>query len=93
MTALVLQTCPNCNTTLNEQYVNGNEILSCSKCNFTKILNTEPQQKEIVAPNNYGKSKLLEEIEIPVIRPTSEYDEIDFAEMTRESSKCDVVYE
>ena len=44
MTALVLQTCPNCNTTLNEQYVNGNEILSCSKCNFTKILNTEPQQ-------------------------------------------------
>ena len=93
MTALVLQTCPNCNTTLNEQYVNGNEILSCSKCNFTKILNTEPQQKEIVAPNNYGKSKLLEEIEIPVIRPTSEYDEIDFADMTRESVKCDVVYE
>ena len=93
MTALVLETCPKCHNTLHEQYVNGSDVLLCLKCKFTKTLHTEAQQKEYVAPNNYGKSKLSEEFEIPVVHPTSEYDEIDFADMTRKSSKCDVVYE
>ena len=93
MTILELQACPKCNNTLHEQYINGNEILLCLKCKYKKTLNTEPQQKEIVAPNNYGKSKIFEEIEQPIVRPTSEYDEIDFAEMTRKSPKCDVIYE
>ncbi len=92
MTALVLQTCPKCNNILQEQYVNGNEILCCSKCTFKKIINTEPPIEVAIAPNNYRKSK-FDEIEKPIIIPTSEYDEIDFAEMTKLSSKCDVVYE
>ncbi len=94
MTALVLQTCPNCNNHLDEQYVNGNELLTCSKCKFKQILNTEPQIEVPILPNNYNKSKIFEKETISsIISTVSEYDEIDFAEMTRESSKCDVVYE
>jgi len=94
MTALVLQTCPKCNNELDEQYVNGNELLTCSKCKFKQILNTEPQIEVPILPNNYNKSKIFEGDTIPLITsPVSEYDEIDFADMTRESTKCDVVYE
>ena len=93
MSALVLQMCPKCNNTLQEQYVNGNEILYCSKCKFKKTINTEPPIEVPILPNNYHKSKIIEEIEQPIIRPSSEYDEIDFAEMTKLSTKCDVVYE
>ena len=53
MTALVLQTCPKCNNELDEQYVNGNELLTCSKCKFKQILNTEPQIEVPILPNNY----------------------------------------
>ena len=92
MSSSVLPLCPNCNTKLYEQYMNGSDVLLCLKCKYQKIITTEPQTKEIVAPNNYGKS-ILEEIEQPIIRPTSSYEEIDFAEMTKKSSKCDVIYE
>ena len=93
MTALVLQNCPNCNNHLHEQYVNGSDILLCLKCKYKKTINTEPQIEVPIAPNNYGKSKMIEEELEPIIIPTSDYEEIDFAEMTKLSSKCDVVYE
>mgnify|MGYP003982221657 CR=1 FL=1 len=54
MTALVLQTCPKCNNELDEQYVNGNELLTCSKCKFKQTLNTEPQIEVPILPNNYN---------------------------------------
>ena len=93
MTALVLQNCPNCNNHLHEQYVNGSDILLCLKCKYKKTINTEPQIEVPIAPNNYDKSKMIEEELEPIIIPTSDYEEIDFAEMTKLSSKCDVVYE
>lgn len=93
MSSSVLLICPNCNNKLYEQYMNGSDVLLCLKCNFKKTVSTEPQIEVPIAPNNYGKAKFVEEIEQPIIRPSSEYEEIDFAEMTRKSSKCDVIYE
>jgi len=93
MSALVLPMCPKCNNKLYEQYGNGREILVCLKCKYQKTISVEPEIEIPIAPNNYNKPKTNNEISKPLVRPSTEYKEIDFAQMTKESSKCDVVYE
>ena len=91
MTALVLETCPKCNNTLHEQYVNGSDVLLCLKCKYTKTLNTEPQQKEVVAPNNYGKLKTT--IDKTLLKPVSELEKVDFAAYVKQERDCKLIRE
>ena len=93
MTALVLESCPKCNNTLHEQYINGSEILLCLKCKYKKTLNTEPQTKEIVAPNNYGKLKIETKIDKSLLKPASEFEDIDFSEYVKQENNCELIRE
>ncbi len=93
MTALVLQTCPKCNNILHEQYINGSEILLCLKCKYKKTINTEPQQKEVVAPNNYGKLKIKTNIDKTLLKPASVFDDVDFSKYVKQEKDCKLIRE
>lgn len=93
MTALVLKSCPKCRNTLHEQYINGSEILLCLKCKYKKTLNTEPQQKEEVAPNNYGKLKTPTNIDKSLLNPVSEFEEVDFSKYVKQEKDCELIRE
>ncbi len=93
MTAFVLESCPKCKNALYEQYINGNEILICTKCKFEKICNTEPQIKEVVAPNNYRKLKIKTNIDKTLLKPVSEFEDIDFSEYVKQEKNCKLIHE
>lgn len=72
--------CPKCSGNLQEQYMNGREILACTRCSYKKVTKTEESPSVPTRHPQQSQSTHLRET-------------INFREMAKKSDKCEIVHE